>query len=242
LIGLSGKGLMLAAAILLGWLVSLFTLLAVDLHGIPPGMVVLAVLLRSFLQTGLFIVGHDAMHRVLLPSHRRCNDLMGSLALGLYGALSYGRCFAKHHRHHRNPGGQRDPDFHGRGVESPLLWYCRFMAGYLSLPQMTGLVACWGLLLLVALAETPTAVQNLLLFCTLPLLLSSLQLFLVGTYLPHRHSDPSGSGHHAISLALPEWLSLLACYHFGYHWEHHEYPGLAWFQLPKHYRSHRQLP
>ena len=44
MIGLSGKGLMLAAAILLGWLVSLFALMAVDLHGMPPGLVVLAVL------------------------------------------------------------------------------------------------------------------------------------------------------------------------------------------------------
>ena len=63
--------------------------------------------------------------------------------------------------------------------------------------------------------------------CTLPLLLSSLQLFVVGTYLPHRRHGSGGS----ISLAWPSWLSLLACYHFGYHREHHDNPTQSWYQL-----------
>jgi beta-carotene ketolase (CrtW type) len=71
-----------------------------------------------------------------------------------------------------------------------------------------------------------------LLFCTVPLLISSLQLFLFGTYLPHRDRPGESNSHHARSLALPVWLSLLACFHFGYHWEHHEFPTMAWFQLP----------
>jgi beta-carotene ketolase (CrtW type) len=77
-------------------------------------------------------------------------------------------------------------------------------------------------------------------------LLSSLQLFLVGTFLPHRgqdHNPGENQGddlgedrHRSISLALPEGLSLLACYHFGYHREHHRAPQLAWHQLPQEYR------
>jgi beta-carotene ketolase (CrtW type) len=27
-------------------------------------------------------------------------------------------------------------------------------------------------------------------------------------------------------------LSLLACFHFGYHREHHDNPSLSWYQLP----------
>jgi beta-carotene ketolase (CrtW type) len=79
---------------------------------------------------------------------------------------------------------------------------------------------------------SPTAVINVLLFCTLPLLLSSLQLFVFGTYLPHRWQRTQSVGSHPDSLGLPTWLSLLACFHFGYHREHHDHPGLAWFELP----------
>ena len=32
------------------------------------------------------------------------------------------------------------------------------------------------------------------------------------------------------SLDWPAWLSLLACFHFGYHREHHDRPDLAWFE------------
>jgi beta-carotene ketolase (CrtW type) len=64
-----------------------------------------------------------------------------------------------------------------------------------------------------------------------------MQLFLVGTYLPHRRHASDGP----ISLAWPGWLSLLACYHFGYHREHHEQPGLAWFELPQAHRRNKTL-
>jgi beta-carotene ketolase (CrtW type) len=72
----------------------------------------------------------------------------------------------------------------------------------------------------------------------LPLLLSALQLFVVGTVLPHRRAEACGNRHRAESLALPPWLSLLACYHFGYHWEHHEYPQVPWFGLAGVRRQH----
>jgi len=85
---------------------------------------------------------------------------------------------------------------------------------------------------MLSLALTPTALLNVLLFFSLPLLLSSLQLFVFGTYLPHRALEPQAEAHRPRSLNLPVWLSLLTCYHFGYHWEHHQYPWLAWHQLP----------
>jgi beta-carotene ketolase (CrtW type) len=75
---------------------------------------------------------------------------------------------------------------------------------------------------------------NILLFWVLPILLSSLQLFFFGTYLPHRQPSAGYTNrHHARSNYFPEWLSFLTCYHFGYHWEHHEYPDLPWFELPR---------
>ncbi|MGL6133378.1 MAG: fatty acid desaturase, partial [Prochlorococcaceae cyanobacterium] len=76
-------------------------------------------------------------------------------------------------------------------------------------------------------------------YCTLPLALSSLQLFLFGTYLPHR-GPAQAAPHAAITLAWPEPLSLLACYHFGYHVEHHSNPSLPWYELPACHRRLRQ--
>lgn len=235
----SQRGLLLAALILLGWLVSLIGLLGLDLSILAgPSILIpaaLAVLLRTLLQTGLFIVGHDSMHGVLMPHARRCNDRLGALALALYAALPYRACRRNHQRHHRCTASVSDPDFHPEPAAGFLGWYVRFMAGYLSAAQMGRLLAAWALLALLARGLSPTGPLNVLLFCTLPLLLSSLQLFGFGTYLPHR-GQRSGPGRAAAdapaSLNLPGWLSLLACFHFGYHLEHHQNPGLAWFELP----------
>jgi beta-carotene ketolase (CrtW type) len=49
-----------------------------------------------------------------------------------------------------------------------------------------------------------------------------------GTYRPHRL--PTGKNgdtdypdaHRARSNDMPTWLSLITCFHFGYHHEHHE--------------------
>ena len=230
------RGLLLAALILGGWLLSLLLLLGADWGHWSPMLLVLAVLLRSQLQTGLFIVGHDAMHRVLLPAAPRLNDRIGALVLGLYAALPFDRCLRQHQRHHRAPGTALDPDFHGPGQSSVLAWYGRFMARYLSPGQMSLLLTAWALL------AWCSSVQSVLLFCTLPLMLSSLQLFLVGTVLPHRRGAGPELAQHTRSLALPEWLSLLACYHFGYHLEHHQAPQLAWHELPRRHREGAASP
>jgi len=237
------RGLLLAALILLGWLATLVLLLPLHPGQLEPALLVLAVLARTFLQTGLFIVGHDAMHGVLVPGSRGWNDGLGRFVLLLYAVLPYGSCRQKHHQHHHSPGSAEDPDFHAPGQSSVLAWYGHFMGGYLRPLPLTLLVSIWGALALVASAA------SVALFCVLPLLLSSLQLFLVGTYLPHRgqgggHDTRGGQGedrHRSISLALPESLSLLACYHFGYHREHHRAPQLAWHQLPQEYRRGRIL-
>ena len=60
-------GLAFAVAVLLVWTASLGWLLASDLHTWSAPALVLVVMLRALLQSGLFIVGHDAMHRTLLP-------------------------------------------------------------------------------------------------------------------------------------------------------------------------------
>lgn len=226
------RGLLLAALLLLGGLATLVGLLSCDLAALPWPLLLVAVLTRTLLHTGLFIVGHDAMHGVLVPGSRRWNDRLGGLALSLYAALPYGRCRRQHRRHHAFTGSSGDPDVHPDPGAGFLAWYGRFMAGYLSASQMTRLLAGWALLAILASCLSPTGAWNVLLFVTLPLLLSSLQLFGFGTYLPHRGQRQPLRQPAPASLDLPVWLSLLACFHFCYHLEHHQNPGLAWYQLP----------
>ena len=230
------RGLLLAAGILSAWLGSLVILLPTTRMDLPVGILFLAVLGRTLLQTGLFIVAHDAMHTTLWPERPRVNRLIGQTALLLYGALPYRKCLNNHRKHHRHAGTVRDPDHHGEGDNSLVSWYARFMAAYLSPLQLTALVGSWLVLAGLAAPFSTSPVDNVVIYGALPVLLSSLQLFLVGTYLPHRpppacRSDPAGE-HQPRSLDLPTWLSLLACFHFGYHWEHHSFPHLAWHELP----------
>lgn len=233
------RGLVWAAAISLGWIGSLAMLVLMPLEGLwaSSGWLLPAVLIRAFLQTGLFIVAHDAMHGSLLPASRIWNDRIGRLALGLYAGLPWERCRRHHRSHHNHPGSATDPDHHDGRNGGAWAWYLRFMATYLSPGQMTWLLSTWLFTLLALQPFTTHLVARLLLFWTLPLLISSWQLFLIGSYLPHREaSGRSGDRHHAASLAWPEALSLLACFHFGYHWEHHADPQLPWYLLPGRHR------
>ena len=104
---------LLAGALGLAWLLSLVACLGFDLAGLNPALVLVAILVRTFLHTGLFIIGHDAMHRVLVPSRPALNDRIGAVALGLYAALPYRICRQNHHQHHQAPGSAQDPDVHG---------------------------------------------------------------------------------------------------------------------------------
>lgn len=233
------KGLLLTAGLVVTWFVSLAELLGRSPHQLSWWGLLLAVLIRTQLQTGLFIIAHDAMHGVLWPGRPRWNHVLGAGAISLYAALPYQRCRRKHQRHHSETATCNDPDFPLDQRGGFWSWYRQFMAGYLSWSQMTRLLCGWGLLCLLFRPLNPAAWLSVLVFCTLPLLLSSLQLFVFGTYLPHRPQRWPGCQADPVTLDLPVWLSLLACFHFGYHREHHDDPGLSWFELPA-ARSHNR--
>ncbi|WP_398329965.1 fatty acid desaturase [Vulcanococcus sp.] len=228
--------LLLNGVLILGWGCSLALALGTTITHDSLCLVLVIVLLRTQMQTGLFIVAHDAMHGLVCPERIKTNHAIGALALMAYAGVSYARCQRQHQRHHQHPGTALDPDFPADQRRSLLRWYVEFLLGYLSASQMLRLLGCWGFL--VCLTATATSLSwrgaalRVLLVGTIPLVLSSLQLFVVGTYLPHRGQCVPEQNAHPISLNLPPWLSLLACFHFGYHREHHENPGLNWFQLP----------
>jgi len=233
------KSIFLALLVLGLWLSSLYLLLTGPSLGYSLPIILFAVLLRTFLQTGLFIVAHDAMHGNLLPGKLVINDWFGVVFLGFYGLLSYDVCRENHINHHRFCGQPEDPDVPMALLARPMTWYFRFMYSYTSLLQLLGLVLIWGLTLLVLPGELGQLLFGLACFWILPMVLSSAQLFVFGTYFPHRsavgnqgNSSQGPGGCLIVSTDLHEFWSLLSCYHFGYHCEHHNNPALAWHQLP----------
>lgn len=228
------KGITAAALIVSGWATLLVVLLSTD----PANWswwVVPAVLAQTFLYTGLFITTHDAMHRTVAPDFPRINNAIGQLAVGLYALFSYRKLRTKHRQHHRHPASEHDPDFHDGEHDDTLRWYLRFMVGYLSVGQLVGMAVLFNVLWLVA----GVGVGNLLVFWVAPALLSTVQLFYFGTVLPHRTPPEGHDDHHrTTSNDYPPALSFLTCYHFGYHWEHHERPDLPWWALSR-YRNQR---
>lgn len=195
--------------------------------------IVPAVLGRTFLQTGLFIIGHDAIHGAVFPHHSWLNRAIGTLVVWLYAFLPYNNLFEKHWQHHRHPGRLGDPDYHDGTHTGFLAWYLHFMNNYLDARQKPMLLIGMATLFTTCWWGFHLSPISLLVFWVLPILLSSLQLFYFGTYLPHRcPSEGYTNRHHARSSHYSRFWSFLACYHFDYHWEHHEFPSLAWYQLP----------
>ena len=234
----SHRGLQLAALIGSTWLLSLAFTLSIDLNlsGISPLLTTILVLLRAFLHTGLFIVAHDAMHGSLAPGRSDLNRIIGTLCLFLYAGLCYQSCRRNHSLHHLAAATSADPDFRSQPGQSVIGWYWQFLNNYLNTRQIATLACIWLVYYKLAGLANPEPLCNLLVFCVVPLILSSLQLFIVGTWLPHNDNSTECGTSSPKSLRLHPLLSFAACYHFGYHLEHHGFPSTPWFQLPeKHY-------
>ncbi|WP_245894281.1 fatty acid desaturase [Chamaesiphon polymorphus] len=231
-------GIMVASAIVALWIVSLGIVFAIDVPTLLPFGIVPVILARTFIQTGLFIVAHDAIHGSILPGNRRVNYWIGQFALALYALLPYQKLAHHHWQHHLQPGRVGDPDFHDGVRDSFGAWYLKFMQEYLDFRQKVVLFFGMKVIFFTLFLVFHVPIANLFLFWVLPIVLSSIQLFLFGTYLPHRsggRATPTSqhqNSHNAVSSNLPLVWSFLTCYHFGYHWEHHEYPSLPWYRLP----------
>ncbi len=225
----SWLGVAIAGSIITAVLVSSGVLLYTDLSVWPLWSLPAIAISRAFLQTGLFITAHDAMHGTACPASPRLNHTIGRLALGLYSLLPYDRMRFKHYEHHAQPASDDDPDFCASAQNNPLLWFVRFMLSYQNKWTIIGVTLsfhAWHWL-----GGVPYA--NLLLFWFLPTVVSAYQLFYFGIFLPHREDEAGYSDRHrSRSLYVAPFWSFLACYHFGYHWEHHEYPNLPWYHLP----------
>lgn len=212
-------GLLIGWGIIALWFLSLSVWLQVELNWFSA-WTYLGVLVQMHLYTGLFITAHDAMHGIV-SKNKQWNFLTGWVAAILFSYNFYTRLFPRHHAHHRHVATEEDPDFHPSGKFWP--WYYSFITQYITIWQILLMAITFNLLKLVL----PT--ENLIMFWILPALLSTLQLFYFGTYLPHR-GKPSNT-HHSSSQPKNHLWSFLSCYFFGYHWEHHDSPGTPWWKL-----------
>lgn len=226
-------GLALALPLLGAWLaLHIGGIFFLDLADPPLGSITpwLLVVVQTWLSVGIYIVAHDAMHGSLLPLDRRTGERIGAVAVWLYAGFRFAPLTTMHHTHHRRAGTADDPDFASDHPRSPLRWYLRFMRTYFGVRECVTMLARVGLYVLLG-----ARVENILLFFALPGLLSSFQLFYFGTYLPHRQlqgAAPFADRHRARSNDFGYLASLLSCFHFGYHHEHHRRPDLPWWRLP----------
>lgn len=224
-------GLGLAGAIVSAWLA--LHVLGVFFWRWTPLTIALTpvmIAVQSWLGAGLFIVAHDAMHGTLAPGRRKLGAAVGQFCLGVYAGFSFAKLNAAHHRHHRAPGTADDPDFHAPAPTAFWPWYVTFFRTYFGWKEMAVLGLALGTYLFILRAPP----LNTALFWGVPAILSSLQLFAFGTWLPHRHEGEGAfvDEHRARTLEFGWLTSLLTCFHFGYHLEHHLSPQSPWWRLP----------
>ena len=219
----SPVGLAVAIIIISLWFASLIGFLTLDLTQIPLVLIISGVLLRSFLHTGLFITTHEAIHGVI-SKYWQINNFIGYTTSFLYALLPY-KVLAENHRlHHRYPATEKDPDFYPSDSNNFLLWYVSFMKEYQKGRQawvlLIGMTVIFGTLIYLRIP-----LLNIFLFWVIPILISSWQLFVFGIWFPHRQTEVGYSDRHrANSNNYSVFWSFITCYHFGYHWEHHQYP------------------
>lgn len=217
-------GIFIAIAIIFIWASHLFYCLSnvhVDFLSISFNF---HVIFQGYLYTGLFITAHDAMHKTI-SRNQMINNLIGQTASFLFAAMSYKKLYKNHHLHHKFPGTEEDPDFCVKS-QNFFVWWINFLFRYSTFLQIVVMAIVFNVLK-IWFAEI-----NIWFFLVIPSFLGSLQLFYFGTYLPHKlpHSEQM-KPHNARTQKKNHLLAMLSCYFFGYHFEHHENPGIPWWKL-----------
>ena len=214
-------GYIIGTLLIILWFVSLYFLLNWNLNYANP-LTYLAIYMQTHLYTGLFITAHDAMHGSI-SKNKRINDTLGRITSLLFAFNFYKQLLISHHKHHRFVASNKDPDYHESG--NFWLWYWNFIKSYITLKQLILITISLQLLRLIF------PLENLILYWVLPSILSTFQLFYFGTYLPHRDSEKNDNKHKSATLKKNHFWAFISCYFFGYHYEHHDAPGVPWWRL-----------
>ena len=214
-------GIIISVLLIVSWFISLYYLLNWDFSYLSL-LTYFAIYIQTHLYTGIFITSHDAMHGTV-SKRRKVNDFIGRLTCLIFAFNSYDRLMVKHHKHHRFVASDEDPDYHESGTF--WMWYWNFLKSYITVKQMILMTVSLQLLNLIFPFE------NLLLFWILPSILSTFQLFYFGTYIPHKDGHHNHNKHKSASLKKNHLWAFVSCYFFGYHYEHHDAPGIPWWRL-----------
>lgn len=215
------KGLFFAISIISLWGISLAYLLNYPIDFYNP-LVYVFMLLQMQLYTGVFITAHDAIHGVVAPHNKKLNYAIGFLCATLFAFNNYAKLSKKHQLHHKNVVTDEDPDYYDGNF---FRWYLKFALEYVTFWQILLMAITYNLLKLVF------PMENLIIFWEVPAILSTLQLFYFGTYLPHRGEHEANDIYKSRSQKLNHFIAFISCYFFGYHHEHHAYPYLPWWKL-----------
>lgn len=183
--------------------------------------------IQCWLYTGLFIIAHDTMHGSLIPSKERLNAIIGTSILFVYAGFNWQKMRTAHHAHHAYSGTDKDPDFNAADPHAFWPWYLKFFLTYFGWRQVIILIGFTLTYILLG-----ANYLNTIIMWAVPAILSSVQLFYFGTYLTHRHADEFPDEHNARTNAFGGLASLISCFHFGYHHEHHLFPHEPWWRLP----------
>lgn len=217
-------GLIIALLIISIWGGHLYFILSfVDVSLTNPWMYI-HILIQAYLYTGLFITGHDAMHQSV-SKIKWLNNAIGYVSVFLFAGMSYRRLIRNHWDHHRYPGTEKDPDFYVKS-QNFFAWWFMFMVRYTTVIQIVIMAVLFNLL------KLKFDVSALIVFWIVPAFLGTFQLFYFGTFVPHRkpHTEKMGK-HRARTLRRNHLWAMLSCYFFGYHYEHHVFPGIPWWKL-----------
>jgi len=213
-------GLPIALIIYGFWLFSIILGFSLPIRWDNP-WIYLRILIQMHLFTGLFITAHDAMHGTV-SRIKWINDGIGWICTLSYALFFYNRLFPKHHQHHQFVHTEKDPDY---SHHSFFRWYFQFFFQYFSILQYLLLNGMFFFLQWVFKISQ----ANLIVFWILPSILSSLQLFYFGTYLPH-HGEINNA-HQSRTQSKNHLWAFMTCYFFGYHYEHHDSPHIPWWRL-----------
>jgi beta-carotene ketolase (CrtW type) len=215
-------GLFWAFALLTLWVAQLTFMLFQPMDFLSP-WTYLHILIQTHLYTGLFITSHDAIHGVVSPENPKLNHGIGWVCATLFAFNNYAVLRKKHHWHHDYVNTEQDPDVHQGNF---FVWWFKFMWQYVTWQQVLAMAITYNVL------KIWLPMENLIVYWEAPAILSTLQLFFFGTYLPHRgEHDPENKTQSRSQKRNHAW-AFISCYFFGYHFEHHAHPYLAWWKLP----------
>lgn len=222
------KNIIISTSVIAGWATvfheAMFTVKDI---GSIEGLLLIPSM--TFMYTGLFITGHDAMHGNI-SNKKYINDTIGHICTNLYAGLDFETMRHKHMLHHAHTGiVKEDPDFHKGNVDI-INWFFSFMKEYTNLVQAIKLVSLVELLKNLGAPD-----QNIYIYMTACGILSALQLFYFGTYIPHKPPEDNVeeimNWEKSKSSSKSKLESFLTCYHFDCHYAHHAMPHVPWFEL-----------